>query len=129
GIAAASLRQAGEQIAQHGVPAQRIPSCADCHGPTSRPRRAAYPVLAGQPAAYLARQLRLFAADRRGGSTWAHLMLEFAGELRPEQIEAVAAYYSSLRNEEPDRQERRGRPKQEGQPGQEGQPKQEGQPG
>ena len=88
--------QRGAVIASQGIPAQRVPRCAECHGPAPTKRHAAYPRLAGQFAPYLERQLRLFAEDRRGGSEYAHLMREFAGRLTEEQRRDVAAYFASL---------------------------------
>jgi cytochrome c553 len=85
----------GANIALRGVPEQRVPACASCHGPKRGPRRAAYPLLAGQPAAYLAQQLRLFHAGKRGGSPYAHLMRHVAPRLSEAQRLDVAAYYAS----------------------------------
>ncbi|MBZ5715681.1 c-type cytochrome [Nannocystis pusilla] len=87
----------GGQIAERGVPAQRVPACVDCHGP-GRPRRnAAMPDLAGQYADYLVLQLELFKARQRGGSAYAHLMTPVASPLDAEQIRDLAAYYASLK--------------------------------
>jgi cytochrome c553 len=90
------IRELGEAIALRGIPAQRVPSCADCHGPTRTVRNPAYPVLAGQYVEYLALQLELFAAERRGGSPYARLMRKVVAGLTPEQMQAVAQYYASL---------------------------------
>ena len=86
----------GADIAQRGIPAKKVPSCADCHGPTKTDRNPAYPELAGQDAAYLVLQLQLFARRERGGSEYAHLMPPFASALTTEQMEAVTRYYASL---------------------------------
>jgi cytochrome c553 len=86
----------GRQIAEEGIPARGIPSCIDCHGPRPGRRNPAYPDLAGQFADYLVLQLELFAAGRRGGSAFAHLMGKVAPRLRAEERRAVAAYYASL---------------------------------
>jgi cytochrome c553 len=86
----------GAAIAQRGLPAQRVPACADCHGPATTERNPAYPGLAGQHSDYLALQLGLFARRERGGSEYAHLMLPVAGALTTDQIAAVATYYASL---------------------------------
>ncbi|MBW3541694.1 MAG: c-type cytochrome [Planctomycetes bacterium] len=86
----------GEEIAQHGVPAQRVPACVACHGPGDIERNAAYPTLAGQYAEYLVLQLELFKAEHRGGSAYAHLMHPVASRLTPEQMRDVAAYYRAL---------------------------------
>ena len=95
----ASARARGASLAAHGVPDRDIPSCAHCHGPAATPKNPAYPALAGQHAPYLALQLELFQQHRRGGSGFANLMHVFVGRLRPEQINDVTRYYSSLQGE------------------------------
>lgn len=86
----------GREIASSGIPGQRVPSCADCHGPAARRRNPAYPRLAGQYADYLVLQLELFEQDQRGGSRYAHLMRKVAPRLSAQQMRDVAAYYASL---------------------------------
>lgn len=86
----------GEAIAQRGIPSQRVPSCADCHGPGSTARNPAYPVLSGQDADYLFLQLTLFKEERRGGSAYAHLMQEVVAGLTAGQMRDVAQYYEWL---------------------------------
>ncbi|WP_373048521.1 c-type cytochrome [Vulgatibacter sp.] len=97
--AAAAAR--GAVIASEGIPAQRIPPCADCHGPLPEggvafERNQHYPILAGQHPDYLVLQLDLFARGKRGGTAYGHLMNHVAGDLTPEQMHDVAAYYGSL---------------------------------
>jgi cytochrome c553 len=84
----------GAAIAQHGIPAQDVPACDDCHG-ADGPRNAAYPRLAGQYADYLVLQLEVFARGDRGGSEYAHIMEPTARKLTAEQMRDVAAYYAS----------------------------------
>lgn len=86
----------GRSIALHGIPAQRVPSCIDCHGPAPQPENDHAPILAGQYADYLVLQLELFAQDRRGGAAHAHLMDHVAHRLEPQQMHDVAAYFASL---------------------------------
>jgi cytochrome c553 len=86
----------GEAIAHHGIPSQRVPSCVDCHGPNPARPNSAYPLHAGQDAAYLVLQLELFKNGRRGGSSYARLMRPIAARLTAEQMRDVAAYYTSL---------------------------------
>jgi cytochrome c553 len=95
----AEATKTGEVIAHRGIPAQRVPACAVCHGPGPAPRNPMYPELAGQYGDYLALQLQLFKDDRRGGTPYAHIMRMVAGRLKPEQIRALAAYYASLPSE------------------------------
>ena len=92
----ARLIQQGREIAERGAPERLIPACTECHGPGTE-RNPNYPRLAGQHADYIARQLELFKGDRRGGTAYRTIMLKIAGQLTEEQVQAVAAYYASLR--------------------------------
>jgi cytochrome c553 len=85
----------GAALASLGVPTRDIPACVECHGPTEQPKNATYPTLAGQHAGYLAQQLRLFQARRRGGSPNVTLMHAFVDRLRPDDVRDVAVYYGS----------------------------------
>jgi cytochrome c553 len=91
-----AARELGERIAREGIPSQRVPRCAACHGPDAAPRNVVYPRLAGQYAEYLTLQLRLFKRDVRGGTAYAHIMRMVAGRLTEEQMRAAALYYASL---------------------------------
>lgn len=93
-VPAAATIARGRAIAEFGIPDQDVPSCRDCHGPGGHQRNAAYPLLAGQYADYLVLQLEQFAAGRRGGSEYAHLMQQVAPRLSRADMEAVAAYYA-----------------------------------
>lgn len=96
GAGAVEASSAGAIVATEGVPARRVPSCADCHGPGSIPRRAAYPRLAGQHASYLIQQIELFKSGARGGTDYAHLMHPVASRIPADAIRDVAEYYASL---------------------------------
>jgi cytochrome c553 len=85
----------GRQIAERGIPERKVPACLSCHGGSRR--NPIYPNLAGQHAEYLKGQLRLFAAGRRGGTPYAHVMERTAKTLEDEDIEDLAAYFSSIR--------------------------------
>jgi cytochrome c553 len=87
---------AGREIALEGIPSLKVPSCADCHGPAGRPRRPAYPSLAGQDQRYLELQLELFRRRARGGSPFVRLMHPVADRLERHHIEPLARYYASL---------------------------------
>jgi cytochrome c553 len=89
----------GREIADRGVPEQRLPSCRDCHGPELSRRDPAMPALAGQYADYLVLQLELFQSQQRGGASHAHLMTPVANGIDAAQIRDVAAYYASLRGD------------------------------
>lgn len=86
----------GREIATRGIPRQRLPACAACHGPGPASRNPIYPQLAGQYPQYLSLQLRLFQSGSRGGTPYAHIMSAIAGRLQPDQIHDVSLYYSSL---------------------------------
>ena len=87
----------GRLIAQHGIPAQRVPSCIDCHAPEGERYNANYPALEAQHADYLLLQLELFNKSHRGGSAYAHIMEPIAKRLKPQQMRDVALYFQSLR--------------------------------
>jgi len=65
-------------------------SCAICHG-TNGVNAGGIPNLAGQPASYLAMQLR----DFRDGKRPATIMHQISKGLTEEQIELVSAYWSA----------------------------------
>lgn len=89
-------RARGYEIAHRGVPAQKVPACVDCHGPTHPHPKHEYPMLAGQYEDYIVLQLDLFEKDHRGGTAYAHIMSQIAPRLTKEQMRDVAAYYASL---------------------------------
>jgi cytochrome c553 len=86
----------GSAIASRGIPAQDVPACADCHGPSASKKNDAYPILAGQFADYLVLQLGLFKSGHRGGSRYAHLMRPVAAGLTRDQMRDVALFYESI---------------------------------
>jgi cytochrome c553 len=92
-----NLIERGAAIASHGVPERDIPACVECHGPTSAPRNATYPILASQDTRYLREQLRLLQNRDRGGSANVTLMQAFVDRLSPEDIAAVTLYYGTAR--------------------------------
>lgn len=96
-----SAIERGRSIAEHGIPDQRVPSCADCHAPEATLRKPEYPILTGQPADYLVLQLELFKKGHRGGSAYAHLMHAIVPRMTNEQIRDVALYLRSLRPTQP----------------------------
>jgi cytochrome c553 len=85
----------GAVIASRGVPDRDIPACAECHGPTDRPKNPEYPRLAGQHVRYLTQQLQLLQQRRRGGSAHVTLMHVFVDRLRPGEIRDVTLYYGA----------------------------------
>jgi cytochrome c553 len=65
--------------------------CQTCHGMDGNTGGARTPHIGGQPAAYLAEQLRAY----RSGERENYIMNAFAKDLTDEQIEDVAAWYAS----------------------------------
>lgn len=72
-----------------------IPSCDSCHGPGGIGVGTVFPRLAGQPANYLAAQLKDWQVGSRKNDPL-RLMRNVARKLSPAQITAVAAYYAAL---------------------------------
>ena len=82
----------GRHIVVNGVAGAGVPACVGCHAAGRNPL---YPRLNGQSPAYLAQQLRLFRAGKRGGTPYSHLMRNVAKGLTDAQIEALAAYFAA----------------------------------
>jgi cytochrome c553 len=83
---------AGKQIANSGAP-NGVAACASCHGAQGEGNAASnFPRIAGQPAAYLARQLRSYT----NGDRINPVMEPIAKALTKQQIDAVSSYYAAL---------------------------------
>lgn len=82
----------GQQIAQSGIPARRVPACVGCHAPSIAGN---YPLLNGQPQDYLAQQLNLFKQRVRGGTKNAHLMHPATERITEQQEQAVAEFFAA----------------------------------
>lgn len=67
-------------------------SCAGCHGAAGVSNNPMWPNLAGQQAAYLAKQMKAF----RDGSRSDPMMGPMAKPLSDSDIDNLAAYYSGL---------------------------------
>jgi cytochrome c553 len=85
----AMLVENGRRLALEGAPEVGVPPCTACHGTGSAPH------LAGQHAAYLAGQLKLWRAGHGPQTQGAVMMAPIAQRLSDEQIAAVAAYFAS----------------------------------
>lgn len=90
----------GASIATQGLAARDVPACINCHGAAGAYQAAAklpgfYPRLDGQNREYLAQQLRLFRADRRGGREASDPMSAIAHNLSDDEIAALTAYYAA----------------------------------
>lgn len=85
----------GAWLATRGRWSDELPACAQCHGPGGRGVGASFPPLAGQPAAYIAQQLRAWQAGTRQPGPL-DLMRVIARKLNDEDLRAVSEYYAGL---------------------------------
>lgn len=90
--AAPEAIERGRRIAIDGVKERGIPPCLACHDDN---KRAAFPILAGQYASYLAAQLRLWRTGGRDRTTLGAIMAPIARRLTDEQIDDVTLYFES----------------------------------
>lgn len=100
------LAARGEALARAAPADLLVPACTACHGPRSGgaadpPPGGPGPAIAGQPAEYLATQLRLWREGLRGGGPRAELMRKAALHLTEEDIAALSAWYAALPPEAP----------------------------
>lgn len=82
------------RLTQRGDPARGIPPCESCHargvgGPPEAP------ILTGQHAAYLERQLHLYASSQRRNDVYRR-MRDIAQRLSPDEMRRLAAYYQGV---------------------------------
>ncbi len=97
--------EVGENIFRAGKPANGVPACMACHGPTGRGNPGpAYPSLAGQHAAYTVLKLKFF----RDGGVWGQhkdvandkdantIMAGVAHDLTDQEIQSLASYIEGL---------------------------------
>jgi cytochrome c553 len=91
--------QVGEKLWRAGRPAEGVPACMACHGPTGRGNPGpAYPSLGGQHAPYTVAKLQFF----RGGESYGKdtnanvIMAQVAKSLSDEDIQSLATYIEGL---------------------------------
>ena len=84
----------GGRIALHGAWDRGVPACVQCHGPGGRGVGPDFPALAGQPAGYVASQLRAFRDGQRTNDPL-QLMRAPAAGLTDAEIDAVARWFSA----------------------------------
>lgn len=89
-------RGAGERIALRGDWAHGVPACFKCHGAQGTGVAPHFPAIAGQGAAYTAKQLRGWKSGARANDPQG-LMKSVADHLPDSEIDAVAAWLASLR--------------------------------
>jgi cytochrome c553 len=86
------LIESGRKLALEGAPEIGVPACMTCHAGAGTN----VPHLAGQHAAYLAGQLRLWKTGDRPATGAASIMAPIAQRLNDDQMAAVSAYFGSL---------------------------------
>jgi cytochrome c553 len=87
--------EAGASLATRGRWADELPACAQCHGPAGSGVGANFPPLAGQPAAYIAQQLKAWQDGSRPAGPLG-LMQAVARKLKPADVQAVSDYYAGI---------------------------------
>jgi cytochrome c553 len=97
-VADPTLVDKGEALYRGGNKDRGAAACLTCHGPTGRGNpAAAYPLLRGQHAPYVAATLRAYATDARKSDGTTKIMRDIAKRLSEDDIAAVAAYVQGLR--------------------------------
>lgn len=81
----------GEAIYNNGDAARGIVACASCHGAAGNSTITVNPKLAGQHAAYVAKQLTDFAGTDRNNA----VMTTFAKAMNADDVKNIAAYLSA----------------------------------
>ena len=94
-VAPGMATAAGQATALNEAQLERVreiidEACIYCHGEKGEASNPIYPRLAAQNREYLVRQLRLF----RSGARKSDIMNEQAGDLKDDEIEALATYFS-----------------------------------
>lgn len=84
-----------ERLYQRGDPARGLPACAACHGAAGEGIGPANPPLAGQPAAYLAEQMKRWRSSERRNDPQ-NVMLAISRRLTPAEAEEISRYASGL---------------------------------
>jgi cytochrome c553 len=91
------LAEAGTRLYRGGDIETEVSACIACHGPTGRGNApAAYPALAGQHAAYTAKQLNDYKSGKRTSDGDSQIMRNITARLSQDEIAAVAAYMQGL---------------------------------
>jgi cytochrome c553 len=91
----AAAPAAPSSLYTEGDPARGLLPCAACHGRDGEGVGPGNPPLGGQPAAYLADQLRQWRASQRRSDP-GNLMLAISRQLTPAEVESVAAHAAAL---------------------------------
>lgn len=91
----ATPADAGAWLATRGRWSDQVPACGQCHGPGGSGVGANFPPLAGQPAEYIATQLKAWRAGTRPPGPLA-LMPAIAKRLTEADMTSVSTYYAGL---------------------------------
>jgi cytochrome c553 len=94
GRAPGGLAERGKQIYEEGIPDANVPACSVCHGPEAQ-GKGPIPRLAGQLYPYTIKALTNWGRER-GEAANSRVMQPIAHSLTRSEMEAVAAYFSSL---------------------------------
>jgi cytochrome c553 len=94
-LAAAEIVAKGERLAALGKWEANLPPCLSCHGPQGVGVAPSFPYISGQPADYIAAQLRAWQSGQRQNDPL-DLMKTMAHGLDDKEIAAIAAYFQSL---------------------------------
>jgi cytochrome c553 len=94
GRAPGGLAERGKQIYEEGIPDSNVPACSVCHGPEAK-GKGPIPRLAGQLYPYTIKALTNWGRER-GEAANSRVMQPIAHSLTRSEMEAVAAYFSSL---------------------------------
>ncbi len=94
----AEFVELGQKIYQGGNKDTGLPTCNACHGPKGSGNDAAkYPALRGQQVGYTEKQLKDYAAGKRGDSGNPGIMKDIATKMSAEEMKAVAEYLVGLK--------------------------------
>lgn len=88
-------KDTGAWLATRGRWTDGLPACVQCHGPGGSGVGASFPPLAGQPAAYIAGQMKAWQTGARPPGPLG-LMEVVARKLKDADIQAVSDYYAGL---------------------------------
>ncbi|WP_166257163.1 c-type cytochrome [Marinobacter salicampi] len=97
GKADPDLVEEGRNLYRGGSLASNVPACVACHSPQGKGNEpAAYPLLGGQSAEYVSKQLKAYRDGERDSGPQAGIMMDVASKLSDKEIEALASYISGL---------------------------------
>lgn len=91
---ATAADDAGARLATRGQWSKGVPACVQCHGPGGVGIGDHFPALAGQPAGYIASQLKAWQAGTRKNDP-IELMRHVAAQLSDSDIQAVSNWFAA----------------------------------